>query len=939
MKRILIVVALLLTIFSAKAQTEQQMPQLPTDPAFRIGKLENGLTYYIRHNDFPKNTANFYIVDRVGSVQENDQQQGLAHFLEHMAFYGSERFPEGNMMEIIQRLGVTRFNAETAFDWTRYYLCDVSTAHQSTLDSCMLILRDWANGLLLNEDQMKDKRGAIHQEWQGHQGPDGRFMDKHLADMLPGSKYGLRNVIGKMEIVDNVNPKQLRDYYHTWYRPDNQAIVVIGNIDVDAVENQIKKLFSDIKMPKDAPKVEDYPVPDNDKAICIYYADKDQESPTMSFFLKHDNLPTELMPTAAKPINDFLSATMTMMLNQRLDEIARQPDAPFTAPQFYDTYLMGIIKTKQGLASDFQPKQGKEMEAMKRVAEELLRIGKFGFTATEFGRAKNEYMSQMEKFYNNRNSTPNDYYFNQAFENFNHHEPIVNIETEYQLMKMVTQQLPVDVVNQYAKEIIANCDSNLITVLMIKDQGQDVKQGEDQMRQALAEARQAKLTAYVDNVKQEPLMTTLPKKGSVVSTKENKQLGYKEYTLSNGAKVLFKKTDFKADEVAMTAESEGGASLYGKADYVNCNLLNDISETYTVNGHNSVELNKMLAGKQVSIKHEISSDYYTISGTTTPKDLETQLQLYYLSFTSTGKDQQAYDQQMTQKMQDAKVDKMDPEEAFKDSLNAAVYLHNPYNMSLDSAALTHASYDRILSITRDATANAANWVFYISGNVDEAVLLPLIEQYIASLPGKPGQKPQVRDLRTLAKGELKNVVSRKMVTPRAFAAEAWITESVPASLDCVVYPIYLSIMMSNNTMKSIREKAGIAYTPQNYIEMPRCLVQRNMVLYSYSEVKPGTTEQATTLMKKALNDLATTVTDKEVNDVKRMINGSIDVMMSSNDFWLNILASYNAYGIDLGTNFKSAVNGVTAESIKKFVSDKFLNSGRHCEVIMNAAEK
>ena len=330
MKRFFVAAALALVSTVAVVAQDMQLPPIPIDDQVRIGKLDNGLTYYIRHNEYPEHVANFYIAQRVGSIQEEENQRGLAHFLEHMAFNGSEHFPGNGIIDFTRSLGVqfgSDLNAYTGIDQTVYRVCDVPTKRTTAVDSCLLILKDWSNGLLLEEEEIVKERDVVHNEWRMGEGPQQRMQTRCLPKMYPGSKYGDRLPIGLMSVVDNFKRQELADYYKKWYRPDNQAIIVVGDIDVDHIEAQVKKLFGGIKVPANAAKVVAEPVPDNNEAIYVF--DKDREMPVnqMIVMMKHDATPDEEKSSMAYLIEDYVMDVASSMLNARLTEMTQEPES------------------------------------------------------------------------------------------------------------------------------------------------------------------------------------------------------------------------------------------------------------------------------------------------------------------------------------------------------------------------------------------------------------------------------------------------------------------------------------------------------------------------------------------------------------------------------------------------------------------------------------
>ena len=440
---------------TAQAQEMPQLPQLPADANVRVGKLPNGLTYYIRHNETPKGQADFYIAQKVGSINEEESQRGLAHFLEHMCFNGTENFKGNEVVSWLETKGVQSggdLNAYTAVDQTVYNISNVPVGNVAVEDSCLLILHDWADGLLLLPEEIDKERGVIHEEWRMRTVGQMRLLEQQLPSMYPGSKYGERFPIGLMSVVDNFKPEVLRAYYEKWYRPDLQGIIVVGDIDVDRIENKIKELFSPIKMPEN-PATREYPeVPDTKGTIYAIGADPEMSNSRATMYFKTDALPRELRNTPAYISMDYLTDILSMMLNARLEELGTKPEAPFAAAgSYYGNYL--VSSTKDAMTIVAIGKDTNITPSLQSVYRELLRAQRGGFTVTEYDRARSEYLSQLEKRFNNRAKTENDTYVQEYVDNFVDGTPMMDIEQYYPMMQAVANQIPVDAINDFLKEI------------------------------------------------------------------------------------------------------------------------------------------------------------------------------------------------------------------------------------------------------------------------------------------------------------------------------------------------------------------------------------------------------------------------------------------------------------------------------------------------------
>ncbi|MCF0196771.1 MAG: insulinase family protein, partial [Bacteroidaceae bacterium] len=409
--RKIFVACLALLAFTASAQP-MQMPTLPLDPAVRTGKLENGLTYYIRHNEMPKDRANFYIAQKVGSVQEEEDQRGLAHFLEHMCFNGTKTFPGNSLIQFCERIGVKfgqNLNAYTSTDETVYNINDVPVTVESNIDSCLMILHDWAGDLLLEEAEIDKERGVIHEEWRMRTSAIMRILERQLENLYPNSRYGKRLPIGTMDVVDNFPYDVLRNYYKKWYHPSLQGIIVVGDVDVDKIEQKIKIFFSDLEEPVGAEPYVDYPVPSNEQPIYIVDKDKEQTTSEVMVFFKHETLPAELRNTAVELQLGYMNRVLASALNARLQEKSQEPDCPYLSAGCGDSKYW-ISKTMDAFQISISPKPGMVPEALKAVMAEVERARQHGFLSTEIKRASDEFLSRMEKLYNNRDKQYNDPY-------------------------------------------------------------------------------------------------------------------------------------------------------------------------------------------------------------------------------------------------------------------------------------------------------------------------------------------------------------------------------------------------------------------------------------------------------------------------------------------------------------------------------------------------
>ena len=916
----------------------QSMP-IENDPSVRTGKLANGLTYYIKQNNWPEHRVNFYIAQRVGSLQEEESQRGLAHFLEHMAFNGTVNYPGNGVIDYTRSLGVEfgrDLNAYTGVDQTVYNINDVPSTRLSAIDSCLLILKDWSNGLLLEDKEIDKERGVIHEEWRVRSSASQRMFERNLETLYPGSKYGKRMPIGLMSVVDNFKYDEIRNYYHKWYRPDNQAIVVVGDIDVDRTEAKIKEMFSSIPGPAaDAAQVVDIEVPDNAEPIFVIDKDKEQQYNVIQVMYKNDPIPNEIKGDISYMVMKYAINMACDMLNKRLEEKALEPDCPYLqAGANYGNYI--FAKTKDAFNLIVLPKDGKSADAVQVVTQEALRASQHGFTATEYVRAKDEYMSSLEKQFNNRNQINNDRFGREYCSNFLEKEPYPSIEWEHQMMSMIAPNIQVEMINQLMAQMMPTNDSNLVVMNFNPDKEGVVLPTKEALKGAIDAAQAAKLEAYVDNVKNEPLIAELPTPGKIVSETENTKLGFKELTLSNGATVILKKTDFKDDEIRYYAESKGGSSLYGPKDWANCKMFDLVVAASGLGNFSSNELEKALAGKNANVDLSLTTNYERLNGNSTKKDLETMFQLNYLYFTALTKDEKATSTYMSFVETQLKNKSGNPDAALSDSIQTTTYNHDWREKPFNLEDIKNVNYDRVIEIAKERTANAADFTFYFVGSFDEDVIKPLIEQYIASLPAQPGVKENFKEGAKVAAGNVKNVFSRAMETPQTTSLVMWHSYDAPYTMENDIKADIAGQVLDVILLKKVREDEGAAYSPHGSAGMTIKGDKPFTQALTYVSMKPEKKDLVINIMRESINDVANGQIEADaLQKIKEKMLKDYDTNAKSNAHWVNVLNMYKAFNVDTQNGYKEAVNKVTAADVSKFVKETLVKSNNCIEVTMN----
>ena len=932
LRKIFAAALLLLSVGNAMAQ----MPPIPVDKNVKIGHLENGLTYYIRHNAFPEHVASFYIAQKVGSINENDDQRGLAHLLEHLAFNGTEHFKGNSLQDYLQSIGVEygrNLNAYTSIDKTVYYFTDVPTTRTSAVDSCMLILKDWSNGISLTKEAINDERDVVHNEYRLRMVGQQLMLERNLPKLYQGEKYGYRMPIGLMSVVDGCDPETLRAYYRKWYRPDNQAIIIVGDIDVDHVEAQIKKLFSGIKVPKNAAKVVPVPVADNDTAIYVIDKNKEQKFDMINIMMKTDAYPDSLKGNMAYLVMGYLRSVVGSMFDARLAEQTREADCPFLQGSAgIGSYL--ISGTKDAFSISGVAKPGKVKEAYAAFLREAKRVRDFGFTATEYARAKENFMSGMETMYENRNKMKNEQFTTQYVDHFTDNEPIPSLEDEYKIYQMIVPSFTVEHINDAMKNLISETDTNFVSMVLMKEAEGVSYPTEQELAAIVKQVRGEKLEAYVDNVKQEPLMASAPKAGSIKKVVENKVLGFKKLTLSNGAKVVLKKTDYKDNEIRVAGSANVGYSAF-QNDPVNAANASTVWEVSGLAGFTGNDLQKMLAGKQCSVGLTMSPFRHGISGSTTPKDLETMMQLLYLSMTNLTKDEKAFENLKNTYVTVLSNKSNNPNMVYQDSIQSTLYLGNKLALLPNAEDIQNINYDRVLDMQKQLYGNAKDFTFYFVGNYDEKVLLPLIEQYIASLPNK-GMKLKNQKI-PYAKGEVKNIFTKAMENPQSQAREMWFVKLPAYTQKTAVLADISARLLEMKYLRSIREELSAAYSTGASCGLIFDYDGKlALTINGTAQLNPDKVDAAVPCFFKGMEETIAAPDANDLQKVKEILLKQAGVDEKTNSYWMQVLSMYDLRKVDTHTNYREMVKSVTAQQISDFLKNVVLKSGNHFELIMKA---
>ena len=910
---------------------------IPVDPKVRVGKLDNGLTYYIRANQKPKERAEFFIAQNVGAILEMDNQNGLAHFLEHMAFNGTKNYPGKGIINYFESIGVkfgTNINAYTAQDETVYNLSDVPTTRDGIIDSALLVLHDWSSFISLEGKEIDSERGVIREEWRQGAGPERRMWKESSKIKYAGSQYAKRDVIGDTAIINNFSHQTLRDYYKKWYRPDLQAILIVGDIDVDKVEAKIKALFADIPKKPNAGERPVYPILDNAEPIVSIVKDKEASMTRIELEYKHDVMPDEVKLSMGGYSFGVANSLISTMIGNRFQEITQQADAPFVGG--YATYS-DLVKSKDAFQLLAVPKEGKELEGLNALLLECEKIKRFGFTNSELERAKIDYLKSMEKAYNERDNQKNNNLVREYVRNFLTQEVIPGIEWEYNTTKAIVPQLKVEMINQLAKSYVT--DSNLIVSFMAPDKEQVKVPSKELILTAIANAKKAELTAKAEETLNKPLVSVVPKPGKVVKVGANQTLGTTEWKLSNGVKVIFKPTTFKKDEILLSAFSDGGLSkVINKADLPSGMLASSIVGSNGLGEYTAIDLNKILTGKIASASAWIDTYKEGFSGNSSVTDFETMLQLVYLKFTAIRKDDNAFTAMMNGYKASLANSETDPRKAFSDSVSLTLTNHNSRTVLFGLKTLDEVSQDKALAIFKERFAIPADFTFVLTGNIDpaNAAMKKAICTYLGGLKSsKVVEKYTDNNIRKPL-GKINNHFTKEMKVNKA---SNFILYSAPMTYNIANRTTVTAIgsILNIRYLESIREKEGGSYGVGVRGGVNNIPVQEATIMMQFDTDPVKQAKLMGIIHSEVAEIVANGPRAEDLQKVKENMLKKYAEDLAENSFWKATVERYYQDKMNLVTDYKASVEALTPELIQSTLKS-IVSAGNVIEVVMSPVE-
>lgn len=932
MKHFLTIVAL---FFACNIYAQQG--KIDNDNTIRKGILPNGMTYYIRHNAQTKGVADFYIAQKVGSILEEKRQRGLAHFLEHMAFNGTKHFPGNTLQPGIvawcESVGIkfgANLNAYTSVDQTVYNISAAPVTREGVIDSCLLILNDWSHELLLTDKEIDKERGVIEEEWRTRR--SGMAMQRLSEQAMPiiyaGTKYSDCMPIGNIDIVRTFPYNDLRDYYSKWYRPDLQAIIVVGDINEDKIEEKIKKLFAKIPLPQNPAHRIYYPIGNNEKMILYTATDKEQPTVNFTLYMKRDVTPKQERNTIQNYADDYKTNILRMAINDRLEELSRTKNAPFISASVRSGNFF-LASTKDAFELSGVLKEGKALEAIQLLVGEVERARANGITIDELKRGKAEMLSYAENDYNDRSNRRNGEFVEQCVQNFLEETPIIEPEKELEIVRKLDKTVTIDDVNALAKTIITN--QNQVVTMFGPDKNTFKMPTNSSIENAILKAQKQHYTPYkTQNTLTERLITKLPKPGSIISERTYKY-GYTEFTLSNGLKVYVRPTNFEPDEVNLKLFSLGGKNIYPDSEMPNLTYLMAGATIGGVAQYNDLTLEKMLAGKTATVTPFIDNDTRGMAGTSNVKDTKTLLELVYLYFTQPRKDPQAFKNLMEQQQEFLTNAHVNPMLAYNDTLHKVAYATNRME-SMNKEQLKRVNYNRIMHIYKELFANAANFKLILTGNININKLRPLLCQYIATLPSNNAKETIGTYEPKLVDGKKTYIFHKKQTTPTAITTIVIKGKMEYNNRNELLMDAIGQLLRIVYTEK-VREDKGGTYSVQASGNLQHHPDDEALLRIAF-QTDPQKYNDLIPIVYKELEKMATEgPSQQDLDKVKAYELKVYNQVLRMNNYWEYVLYTDLYNGIDVDTNFRYIVENMTCDDIRTTLRN-LLNQNNCIEVTM-----
>ena len=916
-------------LFAAFSQESELNKKLPVDEKIRIGKLDNGFTYYLRYNKKPEKRVEMRLAVNVGSILEDENQRGLAHFIEHMCFNGTKNFEKNELISYLQSVGIKfgpDINAYTSFDETVYMLT-LPTDSTDILNNGYLVMEDWGHNVTFDNEEIDKERGVVIEEWRVGRGPSQRMLDKYLPVLFKNSRYAERLPIGKKEIIENADYETIKRFYHDWYRPDLMAFIVVGDIDVDETEKKIKEHFNKLELPDKPRQRLSYEVPDHKETLISINTDKEAPVTIVRIYYKTD---IEIQKTYGDYRNMLIQSLFTGMLNQRLDELIEKPDPPFINAGTYYGSLWA--RTKYAFQAVALVGENGIEKGLQSLFEENLRVKNHGFTAGELERFKKDMLRFYEKAYSERDKTESSTFASEYIRHFLENEPLPGVEFEYNFVKQYLPGITLEEVNLLADKLIT--DNNRVIVVQAPEKDDIIIPSENDLTALISQVEKSDLSPYEDKQIATSLIDNIIKKGEIIDQKKIEEIDITELKLSNGVKVILKSTDFKNDEILISAFSPGGHSLYTDEDHQSAINADGIVGESGVSTFSNSDLTKILAGKAISVSPSINYYFEGFKGNTSPKDMEALFQLIYLYFTNPRKDESSFQSYISKQQAYYKNLLSDPVRFYFDQYFRIKTNNHPRANKLPTEEdLKKIEFDKAIEIYADRFADASDFTFFFVGAFNTDSIKPLLEKYIASLPGID-RKETWKDLNIRPpEGKVDKVITKGMA-PKSFVSiyfekdvkwnekDAHLLTTVGRILDRK----YIEILREElSGVYGINTDAGLSKIPYSsaYLQI----------------IFPCSPENIDSLTNTALAEISKIqqqgVSEEDIKKAKEIQRREIEENIKRNNYWLNNLQDCYLKGTDFSRfiDYEKKIEGISSDELQR-VTSKYINLNEYIRVVL-----
>ncbi|MCF8227132.1 MAG: insulinase family protein [Bacteroidales bacterium] len=933
--RSFILLTLALTFFQSNAQTAQDL-QLPLDPSVRYGKLDNGLTYYIKHNKEPENRASFYMIQNVGAILEDDNQNGLAHYLEHMAFNGTKHFPEKGILNTLERHGVKfgrNINAFTSQEETVYNLSEVPADRPGLLDTCLLVLHDWSDYLLLTEDEIEAERGVITEEWRTRRTASFRMYRASLPYIFNHSKYAERDVIGDIDVIKNFKCDEIRDFYHDWYRTDLQAVAIIGDFDADLMEEKVVDLFSGIPPVEDPQAREIITIPENDEIIYGMVTDKEADQTTISIYIRKLN-ENPGIENALQLRESYIEDLFNRVMSQRISELLQEGDPPFIAGNIVRTSL---TRNYDATVIGALAKTNEEELALSSILEEAERVRQHGITPGELDRAKAYYLNRMENRLKERDKITNDQFAREYQSHFLRNQAFLDIETEFQLMKALFNSITPD---DFTKRL-PDWFSEKNNVMVIQGpESEDINHlNRDEAMAVVQASREMEVEPYEDEEVGNSLISEELATADLVSERKLEELDAEEWTLSNGARVVYRFADYEKDNISFRAYSPGGSSLFEAAYVPSMDMLSSLVPFYGVGEYDQTTLQKMLTGKTVSLNIELSALSEGMSGNASPKDFEMLMQLIYLRFTEPRFDEQAHRAIIGRYAAFVENMNKNPQKIMGDSLNLILTDHHSRTRIMDAEFINDITLDKIEKVYTDRYRDASDFTFFFVGNIQKEELLPYVEKYIGNIPDAERDENWIDREVNEPEGKVAREIEMELTVPKSTSILV-LNNEMDYTPENIVMMRLINGILDLRFVESIREEEGGTYGVSSSASLSE-FPNEKARLFIMFDTDPDKVDYLKGLVYEELESLVKEgPMEKDLSKARENLLKDREENRAHNSYWMDILYNYylHQYNADDPENYEDIIRSVTAKDVKKAMK-KLYKKANIVDLVFSPAEK